>query len=193
MYLYSVLFVVPHTQGTQAWITQCYLQLQQCLPLPCKRSPDGASPDWGCAYLIVVVVVRKACTRRPNYRVTSVLPSRLSLRTQKCLQWSMDRDVFPFCLMLCLLATFTDRLLCLIIVWQDMAIETMYDDVVCKMSVLKTLQCFCIVLHCSDVHIWTVSALPRSSSRCLDRSCCLCGASQQAAIWKRSMLQFYFY
>ena len=53
MYLYSALFVVPHTQGTQAWITQCYLQLHQCLPLPRKRSPDGASPDWGCAYLIV--------------------------------------------------------------------------------------------------------------------------------------------
>jgi len=27
-------------------ITQCYL------PLPRKRLPDGASPDWGCAYLI---------------------------------------------------------------------------------------------------------------------------------------------
>ena len=26
MYLYSALFVVPHTQGAQAWITQCYLQ-----------------------------------------------------------------------------------------------------------------------------------------------------------------------
>ena len=23
-----------------------------CLPLPRKRSPDGASPDWGCAYLM---------------------------------------------------------------------------------------------------------------------------------------------
>ena len=33
MYLYSALFVVPHTQGAQAWITQCYLQLHQCLPL----------------------------------------------------------------------------------------------------------------------------------------------------------------
>jgi len=33
VYLYSALFVVPHTQGSQAWITQCYLQLHQCLPL----------------------------------------------------------------------------------------------------------------------------------------------------------------
>ena len=54
-YLYSALLVVPHTQGAQAWITQCYLQLHQCLPLPRKRSSDCASPgspDWGCAYLI---------------------------------------------------------------------------------------------------------------------------------------------
>jgi len=28
---YSTLFVVPHTQGAQASITQCYLQLHQCL------------------------------------------------------------------------------------------------------------------------------------------------------------------
>jgi len=32
VYLYSALFVVPHTQGAQAWITQCYLQLHQYLP-----------------------------------------------------------------------------------------------------------------------------------------------------------------
>ena len=54
-YLYSALLVVPHTQGAQAWITQCYLQLHQCLPLPRKGSSDCASPgspDWGCAYLI---------------------------------------------------------------------------------------------------------------------------------------------
>jgi len=29
-----------------------YLQLHQCLPLPRKHSPDGASPDWGCRHLI---------------------------------------------------------------------------------------------------------------------------------------------
>ena len=33
MYLYSALFVVPHTQGAQASITQCYPQLHQCLLL----------------------------------------------------------------------------------------------------------------------------------------------------------------
>ena len=42
MYLYCVHFCSsppPYTQGAQAWITQFYLQLHQCLPLPCKRSP----------------------------------------------------------------------------------------------------------------------------------------------------------
>ena len=52
VYLYSALFAVHHTRGTQAWITQFYLQLHQCLPLPRKRSPDGASPDWVCTHLI---------------------------------------------------------------------------------------------------------------------------------------------
>jgi len=30
--LYSALFVVPHTRGTQALITEFYLQSHQCLP-----------------------------------------------------------------------------------------------------------------------------------------------------------------
>jgi len=41
--LYSGLFVEPHTQGAQAWITQFYLQITPCLSLPRKRSPDGVS------------------------------------------------------------------------------------------------------------------------------------------------------
>jgi len=41
--LYSVFIVVPHTQGTQVWITQCYLQFTPYLPLPLKHLPDGAS------------------------------------------------------------------------------------------------------------------------------------------------------
>ena len=40
--LYSA-FIVPHTQGAQVRITQCYLQITPYLPLPRKRSPDGAS------------------------------------------------------------------------------------------------------------------------------------------------------
>jgi len=52
VYLYSALFVLPRIQGAHAWITQFYLQLHQCLPLPRKCSPDGASPDWGRGHLI---------------------------------------------------------------------------------------------------------------------------------------------
>ena len=52
MYLYSAFFVVPHTQGAQTWITQCYLQITPYLPLPRKHSPDGAYRNRGCGYLI---------------------------------------------------------------------------------------------------------------------------------------------
>ena len=52
MYLYSAFFVVLYIQGAHASITQFHLQLHQFLSLPRKRLPDGASPDWGCAYLI---------------------------------------------------------------------------------------------------------------------------------------------
>jgi len=31
--------------SAQAWITQFTLQGTPCLPLPCKRSPDGAFTD----------------------------------------------------------------------------------------------------------------------------------------------------
>jgi len=50
--LYSAFIVVPHSQGAQVWITQCYLQITSYLPLPRKHSPDDASPDWGCGHLI---------------------------------------------------------------------------------------------------------------------------------------------
>ena len=50
--LYSAFIVVPHTQGAQVRITQCFLQITPYLPLPRKHSPDGASPDWGCGHLI---------------------------------------------------------------------------------------------------------------------------------------------
>jgi len=41
--LYSAFIEVPHTQGAQVRITQCYLQITLNLPLPRKHSPDGAS------------------------------------------------------------------------------------------------------------------------------------------------------
>ena len=37
--LYSAFIVVPHTQGAQVRITQCYLQITPYLPLPRKHSP----------------------------------------------------------------------------------------------------------------------------------------------------------
>ena len=43
--LYSAFIEVPHTQGAQVRITQCYLQTTPYLPLPRKHSPDGASTD----------------------------------------------------------------------------------------------------------------------------------------------------
>ena len=41
--LYSAFIEVPHIQGAQVRITQCYLQITPYLPLPRKHSPDGAS------------------------------------------------------------------------------------------------------------------------------------------------------
>ena len=41
--LYSAFIEVPHTQGAQVRITQCYQQTTPYLPLPRKHSPDGAS------------------------------------------------------------------------------------------------------------------------------------------------------
>jgi len=38
---------VSHTQGAQAWITHFYRRLHQCVSLPRKRSPDGASTGCG--------------------------------------------------------------------------------------------------------------------------------------------------
>jgi len=46
----ALFFVVPHTEGAEAWITQFYLQLHQCLHLP--RAPDGTSEVGGCGHLI---------------------------------------------------------------------------------------------------------------------------------------------
>jgi len=43
VYLYSALFVVPHTQGAQAWITRhTVMQLHQCLPLPRDVNKAGS-------------------------------------------------------------------------------------------------------------------------------------------------------
>ena len=41
--LYSAFIVIPDTQGAQVQITQCYLQITPYLPLPRKRSSEGAT------------------------------------------------------------------------------------------------------------------------------------------------------
>ena len=40
-------FCMPYSQSAQTWITQLYLQITPCPPLLRKRSPDGATPNWG--------------------------------------------------------------------------------------------------------------------------------------------------
>jgi len=38
--------------GTDHTVLPAITPSHHCLPLPHKRSPDGASPDWGCEHLI---------------------------------------------------------------------------------------------------------------------------------------------
>ena len=65
MYLYSALFVVPHTQGAQAWITQCYLQLHQCLPLPCL--PRLRLRISNCSLLLIYLPRKDERLSRPGW------------------------------------------------------------------------------------------------------------------------------
>ena len=51
---------------------QLYLQLHQCLPLPRKRSPDGASPDLrlrtsNCSLLLIYLPQRDKRLSRPGW------------------------------------------------------------------------------------------------------------------------------
>ena len=50
--MYSAFIVVPHTQGARVRVTQFYVQITPYLPLPRKRSPDGASPDRDGGHII---------------------------------------------------------------------------------------------------------------------------------------------
>ena len=71
MDLYSAFIVVPHTQGTQVWITRCYLQITLYLPLPRKHSPDGAFPDWlqtsNCSLLLIYLPRKDERLSRPGW------------------------------------------------------------------------------------------------------------------------------
>jgi len=46
-YLYSAFYILCISQSAEAWITQFYLHHAPCLPFLRKRSPDGATPNWG--------------------------------------------------------------------------------------------------------------------------------------------------
>jgi len=54
VYLYSAFIAVIGYLTLKALRhgSQFHLLLHQCLPLPRKHSPDGASPDWACRHLI---------------------------------------------------------------------------------------------------------------------------------------------
>jgi len=45
-------FSLPYSQSARAWITQFYMQITPCLPFLCKRSPDGATTNWGSRHPI---------------------------------------------------------------------------------------------------------------------------------------------
>ena len=54
-YLYRafyILWILWISQSAQAWITPFYLQITPCLPFLRKRSPDGATHNWGSRYPI---------------------------------------------------------------------------------------------------------------------------------------------
>jgi len=48
--IYTAPLCIP--QSAQAWITQFYLQITPCMLFLRKRSPDGATPNWGCRHPI---------------------------------------------------------------------------------------------------------------------------------------------
>jgi len=84
---------VPHTHSAQAWITQFYLQLHQCLPLPRKRSPDGASADWGCEHLIAAYysfIRPKEWKAESVYEITytEAMTAQLALKAVIC--WTVS-------------------------------------------------------------------------------------------------------
>jgi len=108
--LYSVFIVVPHTQGAQVRITQCYryLQITPYLPLPRKRSPDGASPDWGrrhliAAYYSFIYPQKDERLSRPGWLTYSGRFTHISLTRQPQVERRTAKvhlseiDVLPLC------------------------------------------------------------------------------------------------
>jgi len=71
--LYSAFIVVPHTHLAQVRITQFYLQITPYLPLPRKRSPNGASPcrlrlrTSNCSLLLIYLPRKDERLSRPDW------------------------------------------------------------------------------------------------------------------------------
>ena len=83
MDLYRAFIVVPHTQGAQVRITQCYLQITPYLPLLCKHSPDGASPRLrlqtsNCSLLLIYLPRKDERLSRPGWLTYSGLFTHIS-------------------------------------------------------------------------------------------------------------------
>ena len=108
MDLYSAFIVVPHTQSAQVRITEFYLQITPYLPLPRKRSPDGASPDWGCGHLIAayysfIYPERMKCWVGPvgwptaDGLPTKVVTSQLQVERRTGKVRLSETDVLPLC------------------------------------------------------------------------------------------------
>ena len=72
--LYSAFTEVPHTQGAQVQITQCYLQITPYLPLPRKHSPDGTSQTEvgtsNCSLLLIYLPRKDERLSWPGWLVT---------------------------------------------------------------------------------------------------------------------------
>jgi len=88
--------VLPELFHWYRFLLTMSLSLLNCSSFlfPCSRQWQVRQHLQGSRWIgrrqVVVVVVRRAYTRRHNYRVTSAPPSRLSLHKQKCLQWSTE-------------------------------------------------------------------------------------------------------
>ena len=69
--LYSAFIAVPHTQGAQVRITQCYLQITPYLHLPRKHSPDGACKlrlqTSDCSLLLIYLPRKDERLSRPGW------------------------------------------------------------------------------------------------------------------------------
>ena len=90
-------FVLPHTPGAQAWITQFYLQLHQCLALPHKRSPDGATTDllWRPANCSLLLIYRLRKDERLSWPSWLTYSGRFTWSLVSCVGRAQDGESWP--------------------------------------------------------------------------------------------------